>query len=573
MPAVPGRRSAGCPPRRWCPRLRTDPEFCPRRRRARHRANAEAATVRRGPRNRASHGASFSDIENHFHVLLRLPDEGCQRKNENENDFHCRDGPRSVINRGDDFPAPLRAAAGAGIRLPARLQGRRRRQHRHRRRTGTGGNGSARRRRRRRDLARGAARRVRDLRRRIRCRDFRTKPAALDAAASAYATTPDAATRDAARAGIQAMARQLAGDWNPIQFGPDRARDGARRQRLPRQHLHLAERGPLPDRAETSSRAPTSRVATLPHEQAGAWDRSSTCCSTRAWTPRVHQSGRAGRPCQPMRCDTRKRAYAGAARRTMLAVRAVRSTRRGTRPRELRPDDADGRPRQRRLSRRRRSRSSRSASRSSTSTGWCKDKKLGIPLGLDTVAATARRRRRRRFASSPCTRAARRQTSRANLDGFAAWPRGARPATPGWASTICWTTSAPPTPRAGCAPRWPRPMPRVAAIGEPDLPEALLERPGFRRRRCATRSARSRPITQDRDLHDCSTSRIGHPDGSGLPDMRTGATARAGRGPGPRWRRPATSRRWRRSGSAFGLIVVVVRAALPRLRLDRRAAS
>ena len=121
-----------------------------------------------GSRNRVSHGSSFSDIENHFHVLLRLPDEGCQRKNENENDFHCRDGPRSVINRGDGFPPPLRAAARAGVRLPARLQGRRRR-------SGAGGNDRHRRhdghrrqrdrRRRGRVLARRAAGRVRDLRR------------------------------------------------------------------------------------------------------------------------------------------------------------------------------------------------------------------------------------------------------------------------------------------------------------------------------------------------------------------------------------------------------------------------
>ena len=130
-------------------------------------------------------------------------------------------GPRSVINRGDGFPPPLRAAVRVGIRLPARLQGqwrrqRRGRQHRHRRHDGH--------RRQRSEDGAVAFSRAELLGAFGTCaanqvRDFRTKAAALDAAASAYAATPDATTRDAAR---QAFKDAL-DSWqvlDPIQFGP-----------------------------------------------------------------------------------------------------------------------------------------------------------------------------------------------------------------------------------------------------------------------------------------------------------------------------------------------------------------
>ena len=153
------------------------------------------------------------------------------------------------------------------------------------------------RRRRGRVLARRAAGRVRDLRRESgprlsregggpRCRRFRLR---------------GDAGRDDARCrapGIQGCARQLAGAGSD----PVRAHRVAWWSRAAKGSAATSTTGrtwtAVPS-SRTSSRAPTSRSRRW-FPGTGAWDRSSTCCSTRAWTPRA-PGWRAGRPWAPTR--------------------------------------------------------------------------------------------------------------------------------------------------------------------------------------------------------------------------------------------------------------------------------
>ena len=297
--------------------------------------------------------------------------------------------------------------------------------------TGTGGSNVTRRRRGR-VLARGAAGRVRDLRRESGARFPRRMRRRSTPRSSAYAATPDATTRDAARAGVPGCARQLAGRSTDavradcVRCPSPAARTFAATSTTGRTWTAARSRRTIVSR---SLRVGQLRRRLLPSRR-GLWaleyllfyEGADTACASSspafaAW-PALAADER----------DARKRAYAGRRRARRAGARDGARRRRGTRPQmNFVQTMRIGRARATPSTRRSRRRSNPSGSSLFFVDRMVKDKKLDRWPDLTTCMT---RRRRCCFESplrGPLEGEPARQPGRPAPD----LPRAATPATPG----------------------------------------------------------------------------------------------------------------------------------------------